>query len=72
MEGNVSFYQVNLVSRITGEGGGRSFEGRGGLVLVESERVCRGGGRGERGGQFVHVSYKSFRGDKSDAFRTSL
>ena len=40
MEGNVSFYRVNLVSRITGEGGGRSFEGRGGLVLIKSERVC--------------------------------
>eukprot|EP00904_Undaria_pinnatifida_P002793 jgi/Undpi1/12514/HiC_scaffold_6.g02183.m1 len=37
-EGNVSFYQVNLVSRITGEGGGRSFEGRGDLVLIKSER----------------------------------
>ena len=42
MKGNVSFYQVNLVSRITGEGGGRSFEGRGGLVLIKSERVWRG------------------------------
>ena len=46
MEGNVSFYQVNLVSRITGEGGGWSFEGRGGLVLIKSERVWRGGGGG--------------------------
>ena len=52
-------------------GGGRSFEGRGGLVLIKSERVWRGGG-GERGGQFVHVSYKSFQGDKSDGFGTSL
>ena len=38
VEGNVSFHQVNLVSRITGEGGGRSFEGRGGLVLIKGER----------------------------------
>ena len=50
MEGNVSFYRVNLVSRITGEGEGRSFEGRGGLVLIKSEQVWRGGGLG-RGGQ---------------------
>ena len=50
----MSFYQVNLVSRITGEVGGRSFEGRGGVVLIKSERVWRGGGDG---GQFVHVSY---------------
>ena len=46
MEGNVSFYQVNLVSRITGEGGGGTFEGRGGLVLIKSERVWRRGGKG--------------------------
>ena len=39
MKGNVTFDQVNLVSRITGEGVGRSFEGRGGLVLIKSERV---------------------------------
>ena len=32
VEGNVSCYQVSPESRITGEGGGRSFEGRGGLV----------------------------------------
>ena len=68
MEGNVSFYQVNLVSRITGEEGGGSFEGRGSLVLIKSERGWRGG----RGGQFAHVSYKSFQGDKSDGFGTSL
>ena len=36
MKGNVTFDQVNLVSRITGEGVGRSFEGRGGLVLIKS------------------------------------
>ena len=36
MKGNASFYQVNLVSRITGEGGGAEFEGRGGLVLIKS------------------------------------
>ena len=36
VEGNVSIYQVYLVSRITGEGAGRSFEGRGGLVLIKS------------------------------------
>ena len=29
------------------------------------------GGGGKRG-QFVHVSYKSFQGDKSDGFGTSL
>ena len=48
MEGNVSVHQVNPVSRITGEGGagGRSFEGRGALVLIKSERGWRGGGRG--------------------------
>ena len=57
MKGNVTFDQVNLVSRITGEGVGRSFEGRGGLVLIKSERIWRSGGGGERG-QFVHVSYK--------------
>ena len=38
--GNVSFYQVNLVSRITGEGGGGSFEGRGGLVLIKRGKIC--------------------------------
>ena len=43
MKGNVTFDQVNLVSRITGEGVGRSFEGRGGLVLIKSERVWRRG-----------------------------
>ena len=46
VEGNVSVYQVNPVSRITGEGRGRSFEGRGGLVLIKSERGGRGGGGG--------------------------
>ncbi len=51
MEGNASVYQVNPVSRITGEGGGRSFEGRGGLVLIKSERVWRGGGGGGGGGR---------------------
>ena len=49
MERNASFYQVNLVSRITGEGGGAEFEGRGGLVLIISERDWRGGGG--RGGR---------------------
>ena len=46
MEGNVSVYQVNPVSRITGEGGAevRRFEGRGGLVLIKSERGWRAGG----------------------------
>ena len=44
-------------------GVGRSFEGRGGLVLIKSERDWRGGGGGGRtGGQFVRVSYKSFKG----------
>ena len=51
MKGNVSFYQVNLVSRITGEGVGRSFEGRGGLVLIKSERIWRSGGGAGRVGQ---------------------
>ena len=64
MEGNVSFYQVNLGSRITGEGGGRSFEGRGGLVLIKSERVWRGGwgGGGDNhsfGGDSVRSSFPS-------------
>ena len=58
---------MNPASRITGEGGGRSFEGRGGLVLIKSERGWRGGG-GRTGGQFVHVSYKSSQGDESDGF----
>ena len=49
VEGNVSFYQVNPVSRITGEGGGGGFEGRGGLVLIKSERAWRGGGGGKGG-----------------------
>ena len=31
-----------------------------------------GGGGGGKGGQFVHVSYKSFQGDKADGFGTSL
>ena len=55
MEGNVSFYRVNLVSRITGEGEGKSFEERGGLVLIKRERGWRGGegggGVGEGGGR---------------------
>ena len=69
MERNVSVYQVNLLSGITGEGG-RSFEGRGGLVLIKSERGWRGGGKraggdwreggGATGGKFVRGSYKSF------------
>ena len=50
VEENVSFNQVNPVSRITGEGGGRSFEGRAGLVLIKSERGWRGGGGGGRAG----------------------
>ena len=62
VKGNVSFYQVNLVSRITNEGGGRSFEGRGGLVLIESERIWRGGGgKGEAVliGRFYIVGFVS-------------
>ena len=49
-------------------------KGKGGLVLIKSELVWRGAeGGGERGNlQFVHVSYKSFRGDKSDGFGTSI
>ena len=31
-----------------------------------------GGGAGGGKGQFVHVNYKSFRGDKSYGFGTSL
>ena len=44
--------------------GGRSFEGRGGLGLIESERDWRGGGKGGGGadGKFVRGSYKSFKG----------
>ena len=37
---------------------------------MKRERGWRGGE--ERGGQFVHVSYKSFQGDKSDGFGTSI
>ena len=44
--------------------GGRSFEGRGDLVLIKRERDWRGAGRGggRTGGQFVRGSYKSFKG----------
>ena len=45
--------------------GVRSFEGRGGLVLIKRERGWREGGGG---GQLVHVSNKSFQWDKSDGF----
>ena len=38
---------------------GRSFEGRGGLVLIKRGGVGGGGGAG---GQFVRGSYKSFEG----------
>ena len=51
--------------------GGRSFEGRGGLVLIKSERGLKGGereGGGRTGGHFVRGSYKSLQGDKSDGF----
>ena len=47
MEGNASV-QVTPVSRITDEGAGRSFEGRGGLVLIKRERGW-GGGAGRAG-----------------------
>ena len=43
---------------------GRSFEGRGGLVLIKSKRGWREGGKGgggRTGGQFVRGSYKSFK-----------
>ena len=47
MEGNVSVHQVNPVSRIPYPvSGGRSFEGRGGLVLIKRERGWVGGGGG--------------------------
>ena len=36
--------------------------------MNKNERGWRGGGGGQTGGQFVRVSYKSFRGDKSDGF----
>ena len=46
--------------------GGRSFEGRGGLVLINRGGVGGGegqeGGWGRTGGQFVRGSYKSFKG----------
>ena len=70
VEGNVSFfYHVNLVSRVTGEGGGAEFWRTRGPGFDQKRAGLEGEG-GERG-QFVHVSYKSFRGDKSDGFGTS-
>ena len=64
MKGNVSFYQVNLVSRITGEGGGAEFWRTWGPGFDQKRAGLEGGRGGERG-QFVHVRYKSFQGDKS-------
>ena len=46
-----------------------SFEGRGGLVLIKSERVWRGGGEG---GGICACKLKSFQGDKSDGLGTSI
>ena len=66
VEGNVSFYQVNPVSRITGEGGGVVLKDVGAWFWSKASGV--GGGGGQTGGQFVRVSYKSFQGDKSDGF----
>ena len=68
VEGNVSFYQVNPVSRITGEAGGGVLKDVRAWFWSKASGVGGGGG-GRTGGQFVHVSYKSFQGDKSDGFR---
>ena len=67
MEGNVYFYQVNLVSRITGEGGAE-FSRTWGGGFDQKRAGLEGGGGGGKAGGFVHVSYKSFQGDKSDGF----
>ena len=48
--------------------GGRSFEGRGGLVLIKRERGWRGGqGGGGRAAQ-LNLCVKTIQGDKSDGF----
>ena len=65
VEGNVSFYQVNPVSGITGEGGGGALQDVEAWFWSKASGV--GGGRGT-GGQFVRVSCKSFQGHKSDCF----
>ena len=59
MEENASVYQVNPVSRTTGEGREGS-EGRGSLVLIKLERGWGGGA--DEAAQFVRGNYKSFKG----------
>ena len=46
-------------------------KGKGGPGFDQKRAGLEGGGGGGEG-QFVHVSYKSFRGDKSDGFGTSI
>ena len=50
MEGNVYVYQVNPVSRITGEGPGGVLKDVGGLILIKRGAEREEGGQGTSGG----------------------